>query len=108
MGSPFQEWRLVSSYTFGLTQKYQKVKAGQFPKRSLRLRGTNPRPRLDGYQIMNISLPAWLWIRNAPAPPYEPGIEGRTGLFQSWAAFVSSINLFYDSKTDDLIAISEI
>src|SRR5690554_6440224 len=64
----FREWRtgFNSSCTFGLTQKNQKVKAGKFPKRSLRLRGTNPRPRLEGYQLMNRPQPAWLWIRKAP------------------------------------------
>jgi len=49
-----------------LIQNEPKDQGGEFPVRSFRLSGTNPRPRHKSYQIMDRSYPAWLWIRKAP------------------------------------------
>jgi len=49
----------------GQVQKYQKIKAVNSRDSSLQLRRTNPRPRLDNYQLIARSNPAWLRIRNA-------------------------------------------
>jgi len=51
---------------FWLDPKGSKSQGGEFPKRSLRLHGMNPRPRLDDDKVVDKSQPAWLRIRKAP------------------------------------------
>jgi len=51
---------------FCLDAKVQKNQGGEFPRRSLRQRETNPRPRFANYKTVVKSQPQWLRIRKTP------------------------------------------
>jgi hypothetical protein len=71
-----------------LDPKVPKSQGKEFPRRSLQLRDTNPRPRLDDYNIMVRLYPAWLWIRKASLHLANREFKAGLTFLQSWTSLL--------------------